>query len=198
MSRIDIMVDLETLGRTGEYTVFQIGAVAFDIETGEVKNEFDMTADIELNEFCSDKDFKVEPETLMWWLKTDKELLYKLLSENDGCSSYEIFQEFDSWIYDLNNMYNEVYLWGNGILFDNKIIKEKMDYYGIEYPISYKNDRDLRTIVDLATNILGITEKELKEKFDDDSLTKHNGLDDCKYQVKLLVYCWNLLTKRVR
>jgi hypothetical protein len=198
MSRIDIMVDLETLGRTGEYTVFQIGAVAFDIETGEVKNEFDMTADIELNEFCSDKDFKVEPETLMWWLKTDKELLYKLLSENDGCSSYEIFQEFDSWIYDLNNMYNEVYLWGNGILFDNKIIKEKMDYYGIEYPISYKNDRDLRTIVDLATNILGIAEKELKEKFDDDSLTKHNGLDDCKYQVKLLVYCWNLLTKRVR
>ena len=49
MSRIDIMVDLETLGRTGEYTVFQIGAVAFDIETGEVKNEFDMTADIDLN-----------------------------------------------------------------------------------------------------------------------------------------------------
>jgi hypothetical protein len=197
MSRIDIMVDLETLGRTGEYTVFQIGAVAFDIETGEVKNEFDMTADIELNEFCSDKDFKVEPETLMWWLKTDKELLYKLLSENDGCSSYEIFQEFDSWIYDLNNMYNEVYLWGNGILFDNKIIKEKMDYYGIEYPISYKNDRDLRTIVDLATNILGITEKELKEKFNDDMLVKHNGLDDCKYQVKLLTYCWNILTKRV-
>ena len=191
MSRIDIMVDLETLGRTGEYTVFQIGAVAFDIETGEIKDAFDKKVDI-----TQEKDLKVDGKTLMWWLETDKELLFKLLSNDDDITSHELFVMFNWWIRTvLQKNYDEVYLWGNGILFDNKIIKEKMDFYNIEYPIFYRNDRDLRTIIDLVATKLGITEKEIKEKFNDEFLTKHNGLDDCKHQVKLLVYCWSLLTK---
>ena len=189
--RIDIMVDLETLGRSGEYTVFQIGAVAFNIITGEVLDTLDISSDI-----TKDKDFRVDPETLMWWLKTDKELLFNILENNNSIDSYDMFDYFKWWTLSLKNSgLTNIYLWGNGILFDNKIIQDKMEQYKLDYPIHYRNDRDLRTVIDLTANKLGITEDELKEKFNDDNLTKHNGLDDAKYQVKMLVYCWKILTE---
>jgi len=189
--RIDIMVDLETLGTTSDCTVFQIGAVAFDIWTGEIINTLDISSDI-----TKDKDFRVDPETLMWWLKTDKELLFNILENNNSIDSYDMFDYFKWWTLSLKNSgLTNIYLWGNGILFDNKIIQDKMEQYKLDYPIHYRNDRDLRTVIDLTANKLGITEDELKEKFNDDNLTKHNGLDDAKFQVKMLVYCWNVLTK---
>jgi len=188
-NRIDIMVDLETLGTGNDCTVFQIGAIAFDINTGKYIKTFNLISDITL-----DNDFKVEPKTLMWWLKTDKELLLNLLDNNDNIPSYNMFYQFYYWLQDLKNEYENVYLWGNGILFDNKIIENKLAVYGLEYPIFFRNDRDLRTIIELTITRLDITEKELKQIFENKTLTKHNALDDVKYQIQILVYCWDIIT----
>lgn len=87
---------------------------------------------------------------------------------------------------------------GDGILFDNKMIQHQLELIGKEYPISYKNDRDVRTIVDLAGKKLGLTEKELKAKFKDDSLVAHNALDDVKFQINLVVECYKVLTKEAK
>lgn len=188
--RKDIMVDIETLGTGSDSTIFQIAAVAFDIKTGEHFSKFNRIADIAENDFLD-----VDGSTLKWWLNTDKELLTKLLNDGFG-SSEALLTNFHDWLTSLKvAVMDELYLWGNGILFDNKMIQHQFESIGLEYPIYYKNDRDVRTIVELASQKLGITEAELKEKYLDDSLVEHDAIDDCMYQISLVVGCYNELIK---
>lgn len=192
-NRIDIMVDIETLGTNSDSTVIQIAAMAFDIKTGEVKDEFNKIADIEKNKLP----IKATGSTIKWWLNTNADLFKKLLLEGDVSSEAMIYM-FHKWINNLesgNHDIKDVYLWGNGILFDNKIIQHQMEMVGLNYPIFYRNDRDVRTIVDLAGVKSGLSEKELKAKFNDESLVAHNAFDDVIYQIGLVSGCYNMLIK---
>ena len=186
--RIDIMTDIETLGTNSDSTIFQISAIAFDINTGEHISEFNQIADISKN-----TNMNVTGDTIKWWLNTNKELLTDLLNKGEQSSDTLLFN-FHSWLEELkapNN--NDAYLWGNGILFDNKMIQHQMESIGLKYPIFYRNDRDVRTLVELASVKLGITEKELKNRFRDDSLVAHDAFDDVKFQIKLAVKCYEIL-----
>jgi hypothetical protein len=188
--RKDIMLDIETLGTGSNATIFQISAIAFDIETGHQYSTFNSIADISKN-----KTLKADGSTLKWWLNTNKELLTELLNKGEE-SSEDLLNNFHTWLESQDKDNKNIYLWGNGILFDNKMIQEQFIDLGLEYPIFFRNDRDVRTIVDLAGKKLGITEKELKERFNDENLVKHDAFDDVKYQISLVVSCYNLLTKQ--
>lgn len=188
--RVDIMTDIETLGTDADSTIIQISAIAFDILTGEHLSIFNQIADISKNE----KDIKVTGRTIQWWLNTNKELFAELINGGEY-SSETILGNFKEWIEAQTSNTKDVYLWGNGILFDNKMIQHQLESNGYGYPIFYKNDRDVRTIVDLAGKKLGITEQELKDKYKNESLVEHNALDDVKYQINLVVGCYNELIK---
>jgi hypothetical protein len=183
------MVDIETLGTGSDATIFQISAIAFDIKTGEYISTFNRIADIEKNLYL-----KVDGSTLKWWLNTNKELLSELLNKGKG-SSEELLNDFYEWLISKSEDNKNIYLWGNGILFDNKMIQHQLEDEGLDYPIYYRNDRDVRTLVDLAGEKLGISEKELKSMYDDEALIKHDAFDDVKYQINLVVSCYDLLTK---
>src|SRR5690625_1851360 len=170
--RIDVMTDIETLGTGDNATVFQISAIAFDIRTGQYLNDvpvFNQVADIAKN-----KELNVDGSTLKWWLNTDKELLTKLINSGKN-SSENILIMFHKWLTGLGNK-KDVYLWGNGILFDNRIIKAQFENIGLTYPIFYRNDRDVRTILELASFKTGLTEREIKDSVADDSLVAHNAI----------------------
>ncbi|WP_137743414.1 3'-5' exonuclease [Robertmurraya siralis] len=185
--RIDVMVDIETLGKASDATIFQIAAIAFDIETGEHLAKFNQIANIEEETYL-----RVDGSTLKWWLNTNKELLTELLNKGKGTPE-ELLENFHKWLTFISDDTKNIHLWGNGILFDNKMIQQQLDDAYLGYPIYYKNDRDVRTLVDLAGKKLGITEKELKDKYNDDTLTHHDAFDDVKYQINLVVGCYNLL-----
>ena len=187
MSRVDVMVDIETLGTKADSTIIQISAIAFDIKTGKHLSKFDAIADIEKNE-----DMKVDGSTIKWWLNTDKQLLAELINKGEK-SSNAILLNFYGWLHTLTMDMKDVYLWGNGILFDNKMIQHQLEAIGKEYPIFYKNDRDVGTIVDLTSAYLEISEKELKARFDSEDLVAHNAIDDCAYQIRLVSGCYDIL-----
>lgn len=183
------MVDLETLGTHVDSTIIQISAIAFDINTGAHRYVFNKIADISKNE---DYEMNVDGSTLKWWLTTNKELLARSIEKGEMSSS-ELVEDFGRWLSVVKSM-GDLYLWGNGILFDNKMIQYQL---GEDlYPIEYKNDRDLRTLVDLACTKLGITEKELKNKYYDPSLEPHDAFNDVVNQVNLAVNCYKELTKK--
>lgn len=186
MKRIDVMTDIETLGTSSDSTIFQISAVTFDIITGEIKSSFNKIANIELNEKMN-----VDGSTIKWWLNTNKDLLQELLNSGTG-SSTELLVDFHKWLSGEKRQSDEFNLWGNGILFDNKMIQHQLESIGLNYPIKYKNDRDVRTIVDLASQKLGITERELKEKFVTGEV-EHDAFNDVRYQVKLVSGCYGIL-----
>lgn len=184
--RIDVMTDIETLGTGSNSTIIQIAAVAFNINTGEELSRFDLIADVSKNE----RPLGITPSTIEWWLTKHKNVFLDLMS-SDGVSSEEILRQFHAWLTGLAEDHRDVYLWGNGILFDNKMIQHQMEDIGLEYPIFYKNDRDVRTLIDVASVKLGITEKELKDKYNDESLVAHNAYDDVLYQIRLTVGAYN-------
>lgn len=188
--RVDIMVDIETLGTEVDSTIFQISAVAFDIESGDKIGEFDGLADISKNE---DYEMDVSGKTLKWWLNTDVELFKRLINSGEK-SSDEILTDFHKWLEGYSQI-GELYLWGNGIMFDNRMIKEKMEGLGLEYPVHFRNDRDVRTIFELAAMKKNMSVSEFRETYSlpDTELEKHNALHDCYNQIYLVSTCYDIL-----
>lgn len=182
------MTDIETLGTNSDSTIIQISAMTFDIATGEIHAFYNQIADIEKNEMP----LNVTGGTIKWWLNTNKELFANLVNSGNH-SSEGVLRNFHKWLCELEDSGSDLYLWGNGILFDNKMIQHQFENLNLKYPIYYRNDRDVRTIVDLASEKLRITEKDLKERFNDENLVHHNAFDDVKYQINLVVGCYKAL-----
>lgn len=187
--RIDVMVDIETLGTKSDSTIIQISAIAFDIRTGTHLYTFNEIADITMNRYM-----KVDGSTIKWWLNTDKELLTTLINSGTH-SSQEILHKFYVWLNNLSMDMKNVYLWGNGILFDNKMIQHQFESIGLDYPIFYRNDRDVRTILELASMASGLTEQYIKDMSKNENLVHHNALDDTIYQISLVRECFRILTE---
>jgi len=184
--RTDIMVDIETLGTKTGATIFQIAAASFDITTGEIKDTINLTGDIAKYESLS-----VDGSTLKWWLDTDAELLKKLLSEGT-LSERALLSDLLTWLAKQASS-KDVYLWGNGILFDNVKISDLCTKQGVPYPIFYRNDRDVRTILELASLKSGQTEKELRESVSLENERKHDAFDDVKFQIRLVRKCYEII-----
>ncbi|MBU5341267.1 3'-5' exonuclease [Caldifermentibacillus hisashii] len=188
--RKDIMVDIETLGNKIDSTIIQISAVSFNLQTGSIYETFNEVADISKNE----SEISVTGSTLQWWVNTNTELFAKLLT-GGMCSSEDVLRHFHRWLSGEISSAKYVYLWGNGILFDNAMIRQQFESIGLNYPIFYRNDRDVRTILELASIKLGKSEKELREEVYDNELVAHDAFNDVANQVKLVSFCYNVLTE---
>lgn len=191
--RIDIMTDIETLGTNSDSTIIQVAAASFDISTGSIISTFNECADLTKNL----RPLKVDASTLKWWLATDAALLEKILSSGQK-SSEDILVGLCNWIDSFHegnspSVKEDIFLWGNGILFDNKMLQTQMQALGLQYPIFYRNDRAMRTIVDLASAKLQIDEKELKERYKNPELVAHDAFDDVRSQINLVSSCYRLL-----
>lgn len=183
------MVDIETLGNKEDSTIIQIASIAFDINTGEHIAKFNRIADISKN---NSYEMNVTGDTLKWWLRTDKELLSKLLDEGEGASR-ELLEEFYQYLIGLSQI-GELYLWGNGILFDNAMIRHQLEFIGLDYPIFFRNDRDVRTLVDLASVKLDLSASLLRDECYNDELKAHDAFNDVINQINLVVNCYRELT----
>lgn len=187
--KVNVMLDIETLGTDSDAFIFQIAAAKFDIKTGEVRDTFNMTQDISYVQSA-----KINPRTLLWWLETDSLLLKSLLAGDYKEMSPDLLKSFKDWIdYTQDTLMDDVLLWGNGVIFDNRIIREQMNQRGLGYPIAYNNDRDVRTILSLAAEKLHVSEREIKDRVKDDNLMKHDAIHDVAAQIKLVSYCHNVL-----
>lgn len=186
--RTDIVVDIETLGTKSDSPIIQIGAIFFDIKTAEVINTFDYVVDIE------NTMIDVSGSTLRWWLNEDHNLFKDIIlnSKNKGCRPiYEILNFLRQDIMSFKEL-GDVYLWGHGILFDNNIIRTAMEKVGIEYPIDYNKDRDVRTILELACLKEDVTENEFRNKHSVVGV-KHDAINDCMNEMKWICEAYNIL-----
>ena len=201
-NRVDVMVDIETLGIQEDSTIFQISAAAFDINTGRIIkiNDkgaiFDQYADITL-----EKDLKADGETIKWWLLKYPEMFYSLITKGQ-ISPKQLLISFCIWLKSFYSISDNVHLWGNGVNFDNLMLKFQLDKLGEEYkyPIKYSRDRDYRTIIDLAcvlmkTDRTTLNEKLLEEYKENNEFNPHNAMDDVLIQIYKLTRIINAIKK---
>lgn len=186
----NIMVDIETIGKVQDATIFQIAAASFDVKTGAIFDTINLKLDVR-----SVEDFNADGDTLLWWLNTDKELLTKLLNEGNLIEP-TFYRLFSEWLTD--QMLNaggdvELAMWGNGISFDIVRLRNKYEKMDAPFIINFRNEYDVRTIVELAADYTGKSINELKAMATNESETKHDALDDVRYQVRLVAMCYNML-----
>ena len=62
---------------------------------------------------------------------------------------------------------------------------------GMDYPIHYKNDRDIRTLLESASKAIDQEESTILDKIEHQG-TPHNAIDDARWAAKLISSCWNL------
>ncbi|WP_407903821.1 3'-5' exoribonuclease domain-containing protein [Escherichia coli] len=174
-----LMIDLETMGKNPDAPIISIGAIFFDPQTGDMGPEFSKTIDLETAGGVIDRD------TIKWWLKQSREAQSAILT--DEIPLDDALLQLREFI-DENSSEFFVRVWGNGVSFDNVILRRSYERQGLPCPWRYCNDRDVRTIVDLGKAI------------DFDARTvipfegvRHNALDDARHQAKYVSAIWQKL-----
>jgi len=163
----DVIIDIETMGVKPRAAICSIGAVAFDMQTGQVDHENGFYMPIR----WEDQGRIVDPETNKWWDKQSPEARLSLEGMTDLRTALEAFHKWFTA--------RGVYPWGNGPSFDISILENGFDQFGISYPWKFWNVRDVRTIVDIAKGIVS------KDSIPFDGI-KHNAWYDACHEAKMV------------
>ncbi|MBH0066763.1 3'-5' exonuclease [Pseudoalteromonas sp. NZS100] len=170
----DVMTDVESMGTGSNAALVSIGACFFDPMTGDIGAGFEVSIDLTSSATLCEMD----ADTVLWWLKQDDEARQKLLA-HDVLPLAEALGEFDQWVSQIEDI-DTRNIWGNGATFDNTIIRNAYKACDMQAPWQFRNDRDVRTIVDLGRRLFNFDPKT-DMPFEG---TRHNALDDAIHQAK--------------
>lgn len=161
-----IMVDTESLGTAADAVILSIGAVKFNLETGEIDdNGFYASVSIESN---LDLGRRIQEDTLLWWFK--QEIAAQSVFHEAKVDLGTALTELSDWI-----STDDYTLWSNGADFDLPMIAHAYTQLKIETPWKFWNSRCFRTF----KNLPGA--KAVKVPF---TGTKHNALADAYHQAQ--------------
>lgn len=177
---LDIVVDLETLGTKIDSIVTQVSAKPFHFTNDDDFAPFNSYIDVNTIDNPS-----VDFDTLRFWLSSQSNLdkFQKLLESKTHKTEFDMWNEFSHYLTELNKTY-ELRLWGNGIMFDIGKTRYNLNKFNLEYPIKFWNERDARTLVELASNKMGITSPDFQSLIP--NTDKHNALSDVIWEINYL------------
>lgn len=134
----DCMIDLETLGTDPGCVVVSIGAVFFDLDSGNLGPTFHMVLDID-EQLKSGR--TITGDTLKWWFGQDEAA--KRVFHEKAKSAKVSLTLFNQWF--SSNGGPKTYVWGNGSSFDISILENLYNSNGLPTPWKYNKIMDLRT-----------------------------------------------------
>lgn len=178
---MEIMIDLETMGNGSNAPIVSIGAVVFDPNTGELGAEFEEVINLNSSSHYGEMD----ASTVQWWLQQSPEARSIFEKDFPKSTLKDALQEFNQWLADLAPS-KELFLWGNGSGFDNVILTNAFKACRMRPHFSHWNDCDVRTIVKMGKEILGIDPKKTMSR----EGIHHSALDDAKFQAKYVSAIW--------
>ncbi len=179
MKYTDVMLDLETMGKTSNAALVSIGAVEFNIETGETGREFYRVIDLQS---CLDIGLKVQASTIYWWLQQSEAARKRIYAKGENIR--DVLVAFHDWMLEGTE---KVKIWGNSARFDIGLLEDAYVACGMDNPWYFRSEMDVRTLVAFAPYIkanypmIGV---------------EHDPIDDCKHQIGYCVEIWNLINKK--
>ena len=162
-----VMIDLETMSTFPEAAIASIGAVKFDIASGEIDpNTFYQTISLADGKRLGRHFSK---DTIAWWKTQDPAVLAEL--KRDNVSLEEGLKKFVAWFGNYSRP-----VWGCGASFDNVIMESSFRKVGIDVPWKYYHNRCYRTLKE----IIRVPESKREN-------VHHHALDDAMHQTKHLL-----------
>ncbi len=177
-----IMLDLETFGTDNDSVICSIGAVEFDIVTGQTGREFYQKIDIQS---CLDAGLKVSGQTILWWMKQSDEARRELYDAKPA-NFMVVLHQFREFV---NLVGKESQIWGNSNRFDMGILQTAYQKSHTSIPWDFRKERDVRTLVSLKPEI------QKTCVFDG---VAHNPIADCHFQIKYCTQIWNVLMPKTK
>lgn len=168
------MVDLETWGTESMSAISSVGAVEFNLATGETGKEFYVNVDLQS---CLDLGLKVNASTIMWWMRQEEDARKAMM--NNPIYITNALHEFSKFIESCGGKNCE--LWGNSNRFDLGILNDAYSKNFSPIPWDFRKERDVRTLVSFRpeikdqTLVIGIA---------------HNAVHDCYHQIKYCHAIW--------
>jgi len=178
------MVDLETLGTSDRAPVIQIGAVAFIWGDPDPQILGKFSAAIRLDSALMHG--KYDASTVEFWINQPDEAFQLAFAEQYTLP--EALGHFDEW---LDQFGQDLRVWGNGMLFDNAILRAAYNACGRRVPWHYRDDRDVRTLVALGKDA-GITTSHIQPPA---GFIKHDGVSDAHFQVLYCNEIWRTIVR---
>lgn len=176
MSRRDFVIDLETLGTGSNSLIMSIGMACVQDDSQDIYKLLNLDDQIRLGR-------TVDVSTMQWWSTQNTDLYQHNLQGNSHNFNNKDILEVISNIF--NESPKDTYLWGYGSVFDNVLLKSLYETYEMVYPVFYRNDMCLRTLLSI-TNASGHTIPEFKSE------TPHHAYEDAKSEAKMLKYLLEL------
>lgn len=182
----DVVIDLETLGKTEHSLVVSAGLVEVDLSAHKLVNSLKVEFDIINQPY---RGAVMDVDTVAWWLKQSasaRDVFERCIKH--GTPVPQGLMVISGFIMgadpndpDAPVPNPDVRVWGNGSSFDNVILRAMYSREGLLPPWEYWNDRDLRTMKTVYEMIAG--QKFVKRTPD----TAHDALEDATAQALDLI-----------
>lgn len=167
----DVMIDIETFDVKDTAVIVSIGAVAFDVRGAHASQN---NATFYSGLICPDSQLPgrtVSGNTLLFWFRQSQQAR-ALFDGNAKHTLPTALRQLASFI--RMNATLDAKIWGNGVDFDNAILKSAYAHCEQTLPWTYQQNACYRTVMGL-----GLVEKE---KLPQRIGTFHNALDDAMTQ----------------
>lgn len=184
-TRLDVMLDLETLGKERGSIILSVAMQTFQLDGGNPVKDFTYIQHISifdslLHHFTSDY------ETEEWW-RSQSDAAKQSIRNKQNCSVglemamlgiYELLKKWDAEY--------ELYLWGRGVgSFDLPLLDEAMKRIvgdGYKTPWRYWAAMDVRSVQNFCQRC-GLPKGGAE--------TPHDALEDVKKQIREVQMCWH-------
>ena len=172
-----LMVDIETLGNISRSVICSIGAVEFDLETGEIGRTFYQNITIQS---CLDTGLVINGSTIEWWFKQNDAARKALFSNAKALS--QVLYEFQEFLQHLGT--RDLQIWGNSPRFDLGILEDAYTACHKRIPWSFRQERDVRTLASFYPNLKRSAES---------APGAHQPIEDCLFQIHYCHAIWKAL-----
>jgi exodeoxyribonuclease VIII len=175
--------------------IVSIGAVLFDFDMTALRvDKFAMEFHRRISlQSCLSIGLTVDGPTVEWWLRQSDAARQALL--NQPADVNVVLLDFMSWI-DLCQQYvshkvnvpgadRPLRIWANGASFDPVLLEEAYRRCGLTAPWSYRDTRDMRTLMDLAA----CDNREFAESIPRQG-ESHDALSDARWQALAMREAW--------
>lgn len=157
---MNLMVDIETLGKKPGCAILSIAVVPFmtDSDIEPFYERIHPTS-------CAVAGLTVDEDTWKWWHNQDAAVREEAFSGTTPLSTVLFL------LSEYVGQFEEAYMWGNGASFDIPILEAAYDGLKVSYPWKYYNARCYRTLKNLFPEVTAPVQ-----------LDKHNALADARFQ----------------
>jgi len=180
MSRLDVVIDLETMSTLPNAAIVSIGAVA--VRDRVPVGEFYVRVQLET---ALDVGCVVDGDTMEWWMRQDVDARQEVDGSQEAGSLYQALTDLDAWLQQ-TAAGGRFLVWGKGPSFECTILTSAYRAFRRDAPWYFRNERCMRTLLDLYPEAADLPFEGIQ----------HHALHDARHEAAQLIMALTLHESR--